>query len=262
MLGSPARCGTRPSELLQQRVFGLCRRLRRWQRRRPGRCTTHYHKLMVGRDPLAGLGLASQPPRCRASRTQVTARELPRHDSRAWPDTVIAQQRRRLHGRGHADHARSGSHRLPDPRSARVRVLQRPLRHLVLPAGRGHGDLQRRANPVPGGHRAAAGQRPGQPWGDRPVALAAPGAAAGLPPRHPARPARMAASPARRLLAYLDRAGVGCASWACPAMPAWTSASGACAAARGSCSAPPGRPPPVFGETRYAARELGPQAPA
>src|SRR6266511_3968878 len=54
-------------------------------------------KLMVGRDPLTGLGLASQPTLSRFENA-VTAREL-RAMTHVLADTVIAQQRRRLHGR-------------------------------------------------------------------------------------------------------------------------------------------------------------------
>jgi hypothetical protein len=52
---------------------------------------------MVGRDPLTGLGLASQPTLSRFENA-VSAREL-RAMTHVLADTVIAQQRRRLHGR-------------------------------------------------------------------------------------------------------------------------------------------------------------------
>ncbi len=55
------------------------------------------HKLVVGRDPLTGLGLASQPTLSRFENA-VSAREL-RAMTHVLADTVIAQQQRRLHGR-------------------------------------------------------------------------------------------------------------------------------------------------------------------
>jgi hypothetical protein len=51
---------------------------------------------MVGRDPLTGLGLASQPTLSRFENA-VRAREL-RAMTHVLADTVIAQQQRRLHG--------------------------------------------------------------------------------------------------------------------------------------------------------------------
>jgi hypothetical protein len=83
-------------ELLQQRVFGLCAgyadgndaaRLRH----------DPIHKLVLGRDPLDGLGLASQPTLARFENA-VSVREL-RAMTHVLADTVIAQQRRRLKGR-------------------------------------------------------------------------------------------------------------------------------------------------------------------
>ncbi len=83
-------------ELLQQRLFGLwagyadCNDAAR---------LVHdpIHKLLVGRDPLTGLGLASQPTLSRFE-NGVSAREL-RAMMHVLADNVIAQQRRRLHGR-------------------------------------------------------------------------------------------------------------------------------------------------------------------
>ncbi len=83
-------------ELLQQRVFGLCGGYADCNdAARLGH--DPIHKLMVGRDPLTGLGLASQPTLSRFENA-VTAREL-RAMTHVLADTVIAQQRRRLHGR-------------------------------------------------------------------------------------------------------------------------------------------------------------------
>ena len=83
-------------ELFQQRVFGLCAG---YADCNDAARLVHdpIHKLMVGRDPISGLGLASQPTLSRFENA-VTAREL-RAMTHVLADTVIAQQRRRLHGR-------------------------------------------------------------------------------------------------------------------------------------------------------------------
>jgi hypothetical protein len=83
-------------ELLQQRVFGLCGG---YADCNDAARLVHdpIHKLVLGRDPLTGLGLASQPTLSRFENA-VTAREL-RAMTHVLADTVIAQQRRRLHGR-------------------------------------------------------------------------------------------------------------------------------------------------------------------
>ena len=82
-------------ELLQQRVFGLCAG---YADCNDATRLVHdpIHKLVLGRDPLTGLGLASQPTLSRFEST-VSAREL-RAMTHVLADTVIAQQRRRLHG--------------------------------------------------------------------------------------------------------------------------------------------------------------------
>jgi hypothetical protein len=83
-------------ELLQQRIFGLCAG---YADCNDAARLAHdpIHKLMVGRDPFTGLGLASQPTLSRFENA-VSAREL-RAMTHVLADTVIAQQRRRLHGR-------------------------------------------------------------------------------------------------------------------------------------------------------------------
>ena len=83
-------------ELLQQRIFGLCAG---YADCNDAARLVHdpIHKLMVGRDPLTGLGLASQPTLSRFENA-VRAREL-RAMTHVLADTVIAQQRRRLRGR-------------------------------------------------------------------------------------------------------------------------------------------------------------------
>jgi DDE family transposase len=83
-------------ELLQQRIFGLCGG---YADCNDAARLVHdpIHKLMVGRDPLSGLGLASQPTLSRFENAG-SAREL-RAMMHVLANTVIAQQRRRLHGR-------------------------------------------------------------------------------------------------------------------------------------------------------------------
>jgi len=83
-------------ELLQQRIFGLCGG---YADCNDAARLVHdpIHKLVLDRDPLTGLGLASQPTLSRFENA-VTAREL-RTMTHVLADTVIAQQRRRLRGR-------------------------------------------------------------------------------------------------------------------------------------------------------------------
>jgi DDE family transposase len=82
--------------LLQQRVFGLCGG---YADCNDAARLVHdpIHKLVLDRDPLTGLGLASQPTLSRFENA-VTAREL-RAMTHVLADTVIAQHRRRLRGR-------------------------------------------------------------------------------------------------------------------------------------------------------------------
>lgn len=83
-------------ELFQQRLFGVCGG---YADCNDAARLVHdpIHKLMVGRDPISGLGLASQPTLSRFENA-VSAREL-HAMTHVLADTVIAQQRRRLHGR-------------------------------------------------------------------------------------------------------------------------------------------------------------------
>src|SRR5438034_1591696 len=91
----PAKVRHETIELIRQRVFGLaggyadCNDAARL-------ADDVIHKLVVGRDPIAGPALASQPTLSRFEST-VRAREL-RAMTHVLADTVIAQQRRRLHG--------------------------------------------------------------------------------------------------------------------------------------------------------------------
>ena len=141
---------------------------------------------------------------CRASRTPWRGRPL-RDMAHVLADTVIETHRRRLKGRATPDHDRSRPHRRPDPRPAGVHLLQRPLRHVVLPAARGDGDLQRRARAVCGGRGAAAGQRAGDAGG-----AGAPAAPAGQAARRLSRRRRigcgwMGASPTPKLFQFLEQ---------------------------------------------------------
>jgi hypothetical protein len=83
-------------ELLQQRIFGVCGG---YADCNDAARLVHdpIHKLVIGRDPISGLGLASQPTLSRFENT-VSARAL-RAMTHVLADTVIAQQRRRRHGR-------------------------------------------------------------------------------------------------------------------------------------------------------------------
>ncbi len=83
-------------ELLRQRVFGLCAG---YADCNDAARLVHdpIHKLMIGRDPISGLGLASQPTLSRFENA-VSAREL-HAMTHVLADTVIAQQRRRWKGR-------------------------------------------------------------------------------------------------------------------------------------------------------------------
>jgi hypothetical protein len=92
----PGKVVHETTELLQQRIFGLCAG---YADCNDAARLVHdpIHKLMVGRDPLTGLGLASQPTLSRFENA-VSAREL-HAMTHVLADTVIAQQRRRRHGR-------------------------------------------------------------------------------------------------------------------------------------------------------------------
>jgi Transposase DDE domain group 1 len=83
-------------ELLQQRIFGLCGG---YADCNDAARLVHdpIHKLVLDRDPLTGLGLASQPTLSRFENA-VSAREL-QAMTHVLADTVIAQQRQRRQGR-------------------------------------------------------------------------------------------------------------------------------------------------------------------
>jgi hypothetical protein len=183
----PGKVRHQAIELLRQRVFGLacgyadCNDAARL-------ADDPVHKLLVGRDPLEGAALASQPTLSRFENA-VSWIEL-RNMAHALADTVIEQQRRVRRGRATEIHHRSRSYRRSHPRPARAHVFQRPLRHVVLPAADRHPDVRRRGDTVCRGGGAAAGQRAGQPRRARAAAPAVPRGAGGVPDGDAARAPR------------------------------------------------------------------------
>jgi hypothetical protein len=93
---APGKVRHETVELLQQRIFGLCGG---YADCNDAARLVHdpIHKLVLDRDPLTGLGLASQPTLSRFENAG-SAREL-RALTHVLADTVIAQQRQRLRGR-------------------------------------------------------------------------------------------------------------------------------------------------------------------
>jgi len=84
------------ADLLAQRLYGIACG---YADANDAARLTHdpIHKLLLGRDPLDGAALASQPTLCRFENA-ATARQLYRMGE-VLADTVIARHRRRLHGR-------------------------------------------------------------------------------------------------------------------------------------------------------------------
>lgn len=126
-------------DLLRQRLFGLAcgyedandaARL----------ADDPLHKLAVGRDPVTGAALASQPTLSRFEHA-VGPWALARM-GRTLATTVIAHHRERLEEPGPAHHHRSGPDRRSDAWAAGVHLLQRARCHLVLSAAGGHADVQ------------------------------------------------------------------------------------------------------------------------
>src|SRR6266542_2416794 len=136
--------------------------LRRLQRRRPaGR---RRDPQTVGRprsDRGAGPGLAAHALAVRECRGVARAARdgaRPGRDGHRAPSAATP-------GSGPPYHDRPRSHRRSYPWAAGVHLLQRPLRHLVLSAGGGHGDVRRRGCAVCRRCRPAPRQRAGQPRG-------------------------------------------------------------------------------------------------
>jgi hypothetical protein len=80
------------------------------------------HKLLVGRDPVAGEDLASQPTLSRFENAP-DRKELLRL-TEALADRVIERHRQRLHGRARRITIDNGSHGPPHARPARVHLFQ------------------------------------------------------------------------------------------------------------------------------------------
>src|SRR5713101_5322541 len=110
------------------------------------------HKLLVDRDPIEGRDLASQPTLSRFE-NGVGVKELYRVGEFLAESVLRRHAKRRRH--------RSGSDRRSHARRTAVVVLQRALRHLVLPAGDGFCQLQRRSRAVSLRRGVTAWQRDG-----------------------------------------------------------------------------------------------------
>ena len=218
----PGKVQHQTLELVRQRVFGLacgyadCNDAARL-------ADDAIHKLLLDRDPIAGRALASQPTLSRFENA-VGVGAPAGHGARAGRhrdrDPAAAAQ-----GAGDADHDRPRPHRRPDPRPAGVHVLQRPLRHGVLPADRRHGDLQRRGRAVCRGRGAAAGQRAGD--ARRAGAPAAPaGQAARRLSRRPRFGCGWTGALPIRSCSSSSSSSRSSTSWRWPATRAWRSAPG------------------------------------
>ena len=242
-----ARCLTDPRQpgkvahsvldLVRQRVFGLAAgyldgndaaRL----------ADDPLHKLVLDREPLTGPALGSQPTLSRFENA-VGRRDLVRLGHRL-ARTVIAPHRRRLHGRARritidldpTDDPTHGQQELSFfnghydtacylPLVATLTFDDEPMQYLA-------GIVLR-----PGNAPASRGAIGRLRWLLRALRQAF--------PRATLRVRLDGGFAGPRLLAFLDRAGVEYVV-GLPGMRAWTSASDACSAGRGPCSAPRGRP--------------------
>ena len=257
-----ARCLTDPRhpgkvahsvlDLVRQRVFGLAAgyldgndaaRL----------ADDPLHKLVLDREPLTGPALGSQPTLSRFENA-VGRRDLVRL-SHQLARTVIDAQRRRLHGRARRITIDLDPTDDPTHGQQELSFFIWPLRHGVLLATGGHADVRRRTDAAPGRPCAAAWQRARQPRGDWPPALAAPGAAAGLP-RAILRVRLDGGFAGPRLLTFLDRAGVEYGV-GLPGHPRLAKRVRRLLGRASVLFRPTGQAMPVFGETRYAAKSWG-----
>ena len=147
------------ADLIGQRIFGIA------CGHPDGNDADHLaddpiHKLLLGRDPVSGAPLASQPTISRfengATRTALyrMGRELAgvRHRAASAPPARA----------GAARHHRSGSDRRPDARRPAAHVLQRALWRLVLSAAARVSELRPRGGAVSVRGGAAARQRSGR----------------------------------------------------------------------------------------------------
>ena len=119
-------------ELIRQRVFAIacgyadCNDAARL-------AEDPIQKLLVGRDPIAGDALASQPTLSRFENT-VGPKALYR-TAEALGEVVIERQRRRLRGKARRITIELDPTDDPTHGAQQLQLVQRPLRHLVLPAG-------------------------------------------------------------------------------------------------------------------------------
>ena len=104
------------------------------------------HKMLLDRDPITGLDMASQPTLSRFENA-VGPRQLYRMGA-ALAESVIAASCQAVAPSRPAGHHRSGSDRRSYAWGAAVIVLQQPLRQRVLPADDGLCQLQRRGRSV------------------------------------------------------------------------------------------------------------------
>ena len=191
----PGKVEHEMEELLAQRVYGIaCGYADANDAARVWRADP-VHKLLVGRDPVEGADLASQPTLSRfenaPDRKQLYRLAEALADAcRGAPSPPAARP-------GPAHYPRSGPHRRSHPRRSAIDLLQWPLRHLVLFAGDGICELQRREGAIPVHGGAAARQCRGERGGYRhPLAHPAE-AVAGLSPSAPCECGWTADSPTR-----------------------------------------------------------------
>ena len=104
------------------------------------------HKLLLDRDPIDGRDLASQPTLSRFE-NGVGVKDLYR-SGEFLAETVIRRHAKRLRHRAYRVTIDLGSDRRSHARGAAVTVFTRPLRYLVLSAGDGIYELQRRSRTV------------------------------------------------------------------------------------------------------------------
>ena len=117
------------------------------------------HKLLVGRDPVQGEDLASQPTLSRFE-NRVSCKELFRM-AKALADTVIERHRERLHGRARLITIDLDFHRRSHAWQPAANLFQLALRHVLLPAGGGVSDLRRGGRAVSRHSRVASRERTG-----------------------------------------------------------------------------------------------------
>ena len=207
-------------ELVRQRVFGIaCGYADCNDAARLGH--DPVHKLLLDRDPLAGPALASQPTLSRFE--NAVGRQELYLASVALADMVIEHHRARLQGRARRITIDLDPTDDPTHGQQELTLLQRALRHLVLPAAGRHADVQRRADAVPGRRGAAAGHQPGQAGAPRAAGRLFAGCARPFPGVGSAS-GSMGALPTPRCWTSSRPPGSS-TWWRWPAMPGWSSAS-------------------------------------